>query len=121
MYCTDSSFPSQVYIDPEGKINKRAFVSEGSKKLPPGKTGFGTWGDFLGKLSEAAKRAAKEQWAISWIDKLEQQGKVKYIVSIPVAWQKGERYQMLVTRFVSHVKLCFVPTAFCCLSPPPFL
>ena len=48
------------------------------------------WGDFLGKLSVAAKQAAREEWAISWILQLEKQLKVKYIVTIPVAWQKGE-------------------------------
>ena len=81
---------TSVYIDPEGRINKKAFVSDKAKELPPGKTGFDVWGDFLGKLSMAAKQAAREEWAISWIPQLEEQHKVKYIVTIPVAWQKGK-------------------------------
>jgi hypothetical protein len=78
-----------VYIDPERRINKKAFVSGKSKELPPGKTGFDVWGDFLGKLSGDAKQAAREELAITWIPELEQRRKVRYFVTIPVAWQKG--------------------------------
>lgn len=81
--------PLAVYIDPERRHNTKAFVSEKSKELPPGKTGFDVWGDLLGKLSIAAKQAAREEWAITWIPELEQRQKVRYIVTIPVAWQKG--------------------------------
>ena len=34
-------------------------------------------------------QAAREEWAITWIPELEQRQKVRYIVTIPVAWQKG--------------------------------
>lgn len=83
------TFADHEYIDPERRHNTKAFVSEKSKELPPGKTGFDVWGDLLGKLSIAAKQAAREEWAITWIPELEQRQKVRYIVTIPVAWQKG--------------------------------
>jgi hypothetical protein len=78
-----------VYIDPERRHNTKAFVSSKSKELPPGKTGFDVWGDMLQKLSVASKQAARDEWAITWIPELEQRQKVRYIITIPVTWQKG--------------------------------
>jgi hypothetical protein len=63
--------------------------------LPKNKTGHEVWGDFLSKLSCAAKQAAQEELGITWIDELEKRKAVNYVVTIPVAWQQGKRYLLL--------------------------
>ncbi|KAG7530478.1 hypothetical protein FFLO_05019 [Filobasidium floriforme] len=101
----------KLYIDPERRHNTKAFVSEKSKELPPGKTGFDVWGDLLGKLSVAAKQAAREEWAITWIPELEQRQKVRYIVTIPVAWQKDPATMMALRKQALRVGLITADTA----------
>ncbi|KAH8087537.1 hypothetical protein HD553DRAFT_368436 [Filobasidium floriforme] len=103
----------KLYIDPERRINKKAFVSDKSKELPPGKTGFDLWGDFLGKLTVAAKQAAREEWAITWIPELEQRQKVKYIITIPVAWQKDPATMMALRKQALRVGLITEETSSC--------
>ena len=81
---------ASVHIDPADQMKPSTFVIKPSKNLPPGKSAYDVWGDCLGKLGAAAKEAAAQEWAITWIPELERRRKVRYIIAIPVAWQKGE-------------------------------
>jgi hypothetical protein len=74
----------------------------GSRTLPANKTGAEVWGDFLKKLSSAAKQAAQEELGITWIGELEKRGKVIYVVTIPVAWQQGTQMHLISNRSMSH-------------------
>lgn len=76
-----------VHIDPEGSMNSGHSARE---RLPPHTTGFQIWGDMLKKLTEAAKACARNRYDLTWIKQLEDDNKIRYIVTVPVAWQKGE-------------------------------
>ncbi|KAH8087461.1 hypothetical protein HD553DRAFT_322937 [Filobasidium floriforme] len=79
----------KIHIDPEQRRDVRAIAEEPSKRLPEGKQGVELWGEFLGRLSSAAKQAIRNDYNITWLEELEQSHKVRYIVSIPVGWLKS--------------------------------
>jgi hypothetical protein len=79
-----------VHIDPERKVAPVDFVDRPAKLLPPGKTAFQIWGDMLGRLHRSAAQFARQTWAISWLPQLEKSKKVKYVITLPVAWKKGQ-------------------------------
>ncbi|KAG7561960.1 hypothetical protein FFLO_02600 [Filobasidium floriforme] len=79
----------KLHIDPE-QNNNATHLTEPTKRLPKGKKGVDVWGEYLGRLSSAAKEAIKTDYHITWLEELEKRGKVRYVVTIPVAWQKGK-------------------------------
>jgi hypothetical protein len=67
-----------VHIDPEQRRDVKAIAEEPSKRLPKGKQGVEVWGDFLQRLSAAAKQAVRKDYNITWLEELEQSNKVRY-------------------------------------------
>jgi hypothetical protein len=72
-------------IDPDHQVDHEAW-SEPFRQLPPGKTAYDVWGDYLQQLIGAAKVAFQQERGIDWLDELDRDGKVLYVVGVPVAW-----------------------------------
>jgi hypothetical protein len=80
-----------VHIDPNNASQKEKFVDRSSKQLPPGIDAIRIWGDMLDKLYRSADEIARRDWAMNWLPTLREEKKVKYVVTVPVAWNRGER------------------------------
>jgi hypothetical protein len=50
---------------------------------------------MLEKLYRSASEIARRDWAMNWLPTLREEEKVKYVITVPVAWNRGER--MMIT------------------------
>jgi hypothetical protein len=44
---------------------------------------------MLRKITASAKETVKQDFGLPWLGEVESRGKIRFIVTVPVAWQKG--------------------------------
>ncbi|KAG7561958.1 hypothetical protein FFLO_02598 [Filobasidium floriforme] len=103
----------KLHIDPTNASQKEAFVDRSSKQLPPGIGAIRIWGDMLEKLYRSASEIARRDWAMNWLPTLREEKKVKYVITVPVAWNRDPVIKMALRAEAIRVGLITQETGSC--------